>query len=63
MNSLLVLENIYTIKKKKAEALSVTIKEAGLEKSAQKTVYIFMSHYRNVEQNHNIKTATKSPEM
>jgi len=62
MNSLLVLENIYTIKKN-TEALSVTMKEDGLEKSAQKTVYIFMSHYQNAEQNHNKKTATKSPEM
>jgi hypothetical protein len=46
--------------KEKAEALSVTIKEVGLEENAQKTVYMFMSHNQNTEQNHNVKTATKS---
>jgi hypothetical protein len=53
--------SIHTIQKN-TEGLVVTNKENGLEVSAEKTKYMFMSQNQHAGQNNNIKIGNKSSE-
>jgi hypothetical protein len=50
---------VYTIKKNTGAAV-VASKEAGVEVSAEKTMYVFVSPDQNVGQYHNVNTGNKS---
>jgi hypothetical protein len=41
------------------ETLIDASKEVGLEVNTGKTKYVLLSHYQNVKQNHDIKTANR----
>jgi hypothetical protein len=55
-------DNIDTIKKN-TEYLIDASKEVGLEINVEKSKYMLLSHHQNVEQNRNIKIASRSFEI